>query len=160
MSSDSPQANLLLERSRLNRILFGCVSFGAFSVDSQFEGRLKYYNRHVILHSPRAAASIRGEIIDHHLDLIFNTFITFVLGIISFSANENFVEMIWIDLGDAPRGLLALIKNEIAYHINVLRKYDFTSRPFSLPVLTSHLVVTSRASYANSALERVVCHTG
>ncbi|KAG1727024.1 hypothetical protein EDB19DRAFT_1914382 [Suillus lakei] len=109
MSSNSPQTNLWLERSRLDGIVLGGVSYGVYFL-------LTVQAFVALVRRPRYG----GKIPDHRLALLFYIFITLVLGTVSFAANAKYTEMIWIDLRDVPGGPLALIENEMTYRINVL----------------------------------------
>ncbi|KAG0699507.1 hypothetical protein DFH29DRAFT_808925 [Suillus ampliporus] len=109
MSSYTPQTDLWLERSRLDGMVLGGVSYGVYFL-------LTVQAWIALMQQPRSG----GKIADHRRALIFYVFITFVFGTVGFAANAKYTEMIWIDLRDAPGGPAALIENEMSYHINVL----------------------------------------
>ncbi|OJA15000.1 hypothetical protein AZE42_07802 [Rhizopogon vesiculosus] len=69
MSSYIPQTDLWLERSRLNGMLLGAVSYGVFFV-------LTIQAAIALMRRPRKGAKIAH----HRLGLLFYVFITFVLG--------------------------------------------------------------------------------
>ncbi|OAX42360.1 hypothetical protein K503DRAFT_361229 [Rhizopogon vinicolor AM-OR11-026] len=108
MPSSSPPA-LWLERSRLDGMLLGGVSYGIFLL-------LTVQSLIALTRRPPRG----GKIADHRLALAFYVVITFILGTISFAANARFTEMIWIDLRDVPGGPSELIENEMDYRINIL----------------------------------------
>ncbi|KAG1730983.1 uncharacterized protein EDB91DRAFT_738697 [Suillus paluster] len=109
MSSYTPQTDLSLERSRLDGMVLGGVSYGVFFL-------FTVQTWIALVQRPRHGDKTVG----HRRALILYIFITFVLGTIAFAANAKYTEMIWIDLRDAPGGPTALIVNEMDYRINVL----------------------------------------
>ncbi|KAG1736575.1 hypothetical protein EDB19DRAFT_1910231 [Suillus lakei] len=109
MSSDTPLTDLWLERSRLDGMMLGAVSYGGlFILTVQAAAALMQRPRH------------GGKIAYHRLALLVYVFITFVLGTIGFAANAKYTQMIWIDLRDAPGGPAELIEEEMDYSINVV----------------------------------------
>ncbi|KAG2126691.1 hypothetical protein BD769DRAFT_786749 [Suillus cothurnatus] len=109
MLSDTPPTDLWLERSRLDGMMLGAVSYGGFFILTiQAAAALIQWPRH------------GGKMADHRLALLAYVLITFVLGTIGFAANAKYTQMIWIDLRDAPGGPVALIENEMAYPINLV----------------------------------------
>lgn len=109
MSSDTPSTNLWLERSRLDGMMLGAVSYGGFFI-------LTVQAAIALMQRPRHG----GKIADNRLTLLAYIFITFVLGTIGFAGNAKYTQMIWIDLRDAPGGPSALIEDEMNYSINVV----------------------------------------
>ncbi|KAG2130883.1 hypothetical protein DEU56DRAFT_462610 [Suillus clintonianus] len=109
MSSDIPQTNLWLERSRLDGMLLGGVSYGVFSL-------LTLQAASALMQRPRHG----GKIADNRLVLLSYIAVTFVLGTIGYAANARYTEMIWIDLRDAPGGPVALIEHMMDYRINIM----------------------------------------
>ncbi|KAG1718356.1 uncharacterized protein EDB91DRAFT_621877 [Suillus paluster] len=109
MTSYKPQTNLWLERSRLNGMVLGGVSYGVFFL-------LTVQSWIALMQQPQYG----GTIPSHRRVLLFYVFITFVCGTISFAANARYTEMIWIDLRNAPGGPLALIENEMNNRLNIL----------------------------------------
>lgn len=109
MSSDTPQTNLWIERSRLDGMFLGGVSYGVFSL-------LTVQAATALMQRPRYGQKIA----DNRRVLLLYIAITFVLGTIDFAANAKYTEMIWIDLRDAPGGPLALIDNAMKYRINIM----------------------------------------
>ncbi|KAG1845284.1 hypothetical protein DFJ58DRAFT_730878 [Suillus subalutaceus] len=108
MPSETP-TDLWLERSRLDGMMLGAVSYGGFFILTvQAAAALIQWPRH------------GRKIADHRLTLLGYILITFVLGTVGFAANAKYTEMIWIDLRDAPGGPVALIENEVAYPINIV----------------------------------------
>ncbi|KAG1767121.1 hypothetical protein EDD22DRAFT_950232 [Suillus occidentalis] len=106
--SYTPQTDLWLERSRLDGMMLGAVSYGGFFF-------LTVQAATALLRRPRY-----GKIARHRVVLLFYILITFMLGTVGFAANAKYTEMIWIDLRDAPGGPAALIDDEFNYKINVL----------------------------------------
>lgn len=104
-----PQTDLWLERSRLDGMILGAVSYGGFFF-------LTVQAATALVRRPRYG----GKIAHHRIVLLFYISITFILGTIGFAANARYTEMIWIDLRDAPGGPAALINDELNYNINVL----------------------------------------
>ncbi|KAG1770933.1 hypothetical protein EDD22DRAFT_984791 [Suillus occidentalis] len=109
MSSDTPLTDLWLERSRLDGMMLGAVSYGGFLI-------LTVQAAIALVQRPRHG----GKIADHRFSLLAYVFITFILGTIGFAANAKYTEMIWIDLRDAPGGPSRLIEEEMNYSINIV----------------------------------------
>ncbi|KAG2750007.1 hypothetical protein P692DRAFT_20832503 [Suillus brevipes Sb2] len=109
MSSDTPLTDLWLERSRLDGMMLGAVSYGGFLI-------LTVQAAIALVQRPRHG----GKIADHRFSLLAYVFITFILGTIGFAANAKYTEVIWIDLRDAPGGPSRLIEEEMNYSINVV----------------------------------------
>ncbi|KAG0695131.1 hypothetical protein DFH29DRAFT_814491 [Suillus ampliporus] len=111
MSSDTPQANPWLERSRLDGMSLGAVSYGVFFL-------LTVQTATALMQRPRHGRKIE----DRRLRVVLLSYviITFVLATIGFAANARYTEMIWIDLRDAPGGPVELIEDEMNYPINVV----------------------------------------
>ncbi|KAG2145335.1 uncharacterized protein EDB93DRAFT_1251436 [Suillus bovinus] len=109
MSSHIPPTALWLERSRLDGMMLGAVSYGGFFI-------LTVQAAIALMQRPRHG----GKITDNRLALLAYIFITFVLGTIGLAGNVKYTEMVWIDLRDVPGGPVALIENEMAYPINVV----------------------------------------
>ncbi|KIM54440.1 hypothetical protein SCLCIDRAFT_11311 [Scleroderma citrinum Foug A] len=109
MSSGSytPNTDLWLERSRLDGMILGAVSYGMLLLLTIQAGT-------AILHR-RGNGQLGVE-----PWLLGYICITFVLATIGFAANVKYTEMIWIDLRDAPGGPAALIQDELSYWINVM----------------------------------------
>jgi len=126
MSSDIPQTDLWLERSRLDGMLLGAVSYGAFSVEHKTGVYLCTGTGGFFILTIQAAIALmrrprNGETTaNNRLGLISYIFITFVLGTIGFAGNAKFTEMIWIDLRNARGGPVALIQDELNYTVNIL----------------------------------------
>ncbi|KAG1796494.1 uncharacterized protein BJ212DRAFT_1489317 [Suillus subaureus] len=93
MSSDTPSTDLWLERSRLDGMMLGAVSYGGFFI-------LTVQAAATLMRRPQHG----GKIADHRLALLPYVLITFVLGTIGFAANAKYTQMIWIDLRDTPGG--------------------------------------------------------
>ncbi|OAX34438.1 hypothetical protein K503DRAFT_785776 [Rhizopogon vinicolor AM-OR11-026] len=107
MSSDTPETDLWLERSRLAGILLAAVSYGGFLL--------------LTVQSMTAIMPRGGErVVRNRLWLLFYVIITFVSGTIGFAANARYTEMIWIDLRDSPGGPDKLIEDELNYPINIV----------------------------------------
>ncbi|KAG1730975.1 uncharacterized protein EDB91DRAFT_1059117 [Suillus paluster] len=106
MSSNTSQAALWLERSRLDGMVLGGVSYGIYLF-------LTVQTWIVVMQQPRYGGRSRRV-------LLFYIFITFALGTVSFAANAKYTEMIWIDLRDVPESPADLIENQMTYPINVL----------------------------------------
>ncbi|OAX38815.1 hypothetical protein K503DRAFT_717591 [Rhizopogon vinicolor AM-OR11-026] len=100
---------LWLERSRLDGMVLGGVSYGVYLL-------LTIQSLAALTRRPRQG----GKIADNRLMLISYIVITFILGTLCFAANARYTQMIWIDLRNVPGGPLELIENEMAYRINVL----------------------------------------
>ncbi|KIJ63955.1 hypothetical protein HYDPIDRAFT_28853 [Hydnomerulius pinastri MD-312] len=109
MSSDTPDTDLWLERSRLDGMLLGAVSYGMFFL-------LTIQATIALTRRPRSGSKIA----EHRWMLLSYVFITFILGTIGFAGNAKYTEMIWIDLRNAPGGPAALINNELNYWINMM----------------------------------------
>ncbi|KAG1736574.1 hypothetical protein EDB19DRAFT_1910230 [Suillus lakei] len=109
MSSGAPLTDPWLERSRLDGMMLGAVSYGGFFI-------LTVQAAIALMQRPRHG----GKIADHRFALLAYVFITFVFGTIGFAANAKYTQMIWIDLRDAPGGPATLIEDEMNYSINVL----------------------------------------
>jgi hypothetical protein len=109
MSSNAPQIDLPLERSRLVGIILGGVSYGAYLL-------LTVQAMIALMQRPRHGQKIANN----RRTLLCYTLITFALGTISFACNTKYTEIIWIDLRDAPGGPVALIENAMYYRINFL----------------------------------------
>ncbi|KAG1779049.1 hypothetical protein EV702DRAFT_1277476 [Suillus placidus] len=109
MSSDTPPTDLWFERSRLDGMMLGAVSYGGFFI-------LTVQAAAALMQRPRHG----GKIADYRLALVAYVLITFLLGTIGFAANAKYTQMIWIDLRDAPGGPVTLIENEMVYPINVV----------------------------------------
>ncbi|KAI6129395.1 hypothetical protein EDD16DRAFT_1545264 [Pisolithus croceorrhizus] len=108
MSSYTPNTNLWLERSRLDGMMLGAVSYGILLLLTfQAVGAIlsRHRNGNGVLYRPWLLAYV---------------VVTFVLATIGFAANLKYTEMIWIDLRDAPGGPVALIEDELSYWINVM----------------------------------------
>ncbi|KAG1738396.1 uncharacterized protein EDB91DRAFT_1024696, partial [Suillus paluster] len=110
MSSNIPQ-DLWLERSRLDGMTLGAVSYGVFFL-------LTVQAATALMQRPRHGRKVAERRL--RFILLFYIIITFVLGTIGFAANARYTEMIWIDLRDAPGGPVVLIVNEMKYSINVV----------------------------------------
>lgn len=109
MSSDTPSTDPWLERSRLDGMMLGAVSYGGLLV-------LTIQAVAALMQRPRH----EGKIANYRLVLLAYVFGTFVLGTIGFAANTKYTEMIWIDLRDAPGGPVVLIEDGMDYPINVV----------------------------------------
>jgi hypothetical protein len=109
MSSNAPQTDLPLERSRLVGMILGGVSYGAYLL-------LTVQAMIALMQRPRHGQKIANN----RRTLICYTLITFALGTTSFACNTKFTEMIWIDLRDAPGGPAAQIRNVMHYRINFM----------------------------------------
>ncbi|KAG2075390.1 hypothetical protein BDR04DRAFT_1069798 [Suillus decipiens] len=109
MSSDAPSTDPWLERSRLDGMILGAVTYGGFFI-------LTVQAAIALMQRPRHG----GKIADHRFSLLAYVFITFILGTIGFAANAKYTEMIWIDLRGAPGGPVTLIEDEMDYPINVM----------------------------------------
>ncbi|KAI6121295.1 hypothetical protein F5141DRAFT_510215 [Pisolithus sp. B1] len=108
MSSYTPNTNLWLERSRLDGMMLGAVSYGVLLLLTfQAVGAILSRRRH-------------GNGAVYRPWLLAYVVVTFVLATIGFAANLKYTEMIWIDLRDAPGGPVALIEDELSYWINVM----------------------------------------
>lgn len=108
MTSYTPATDLWLERSRLDGMMLGAVSYGV-----------------LLLLTLQAVAAIlsrrrHGNGAVYRPWLLAYIVVTFVLATIGFAANLKYTEMIWIDLRDAPGGPVALIEGELSYWINVM----------------------------------------
>jgi hypothetical protein len=126
MLSDTPPTDLWLERSRLDGMMLGAVSYGEFPVYNNLKVNICAATGGFFILTIQAAAALiqwprhGGKMADHRLALLAYVLITFVLGTIGFAANAKYTQMIWIDLRDAPGGPVALIENEMAYPINLV----------------------------------------
>jgi len=109
MSSDSTSTNLWLERSRLDGMILGAVSYGGFFI-------LTVQAAISLMQRPRHG----GKIAENRFSLLAYVFITFVLATIGFASNAKYTQMIWIDLRDTPGGPVILIEDEMNYPINVM----------------------------------------
>lgn len=123
--SYTPQTDLWLERSRLDGMMLGAVSYGVFTSCSFEIGLCTSKGGFFFLTVQAATALLRrprygGKIARHRVVLLLYILITFMLGTVGFAANARYTEMIWIDLRDAPGGPAALIDDEFNYKINVL----------------------------------------
>ncbi|KAG1730969.1 uncharacterized protein EDB91DRAFT_1206817 [Suillus paluster] len=127
MSSKTPQTDLSLERSRLNGMVLGGVSYGVFFL-------LTVQAWIALMQQPR----FEGKIASHRRALLFYIFITFVLRTISFAANAKYTEMIWIDLRDAPSGPAALIEHDMDYRINVVTMFTGPIQEWFMQALLLH----------------------
>ncbi|KAI6157365.1 hypothetical protein BKA82DRAFT_143010 [Pisolithus tinctorius] len=105
---DTPNTDLWLERSRLDGMILGAVSYGVLLL-------LTYQAAVAILSRRRS-----GNCAVYRPWLLAYVLVTFILATIGFSANVKYTEMIWIDLRDAPGGPVALIQDELSYWINVM----------------------------------------
>ncbi|KAI6044611.1 hypothetical protein EDC04DRAFT_323531 [Pisolithus marmoratus] len=107
MSSGSytPNTDLWLERSRLDGMVLGAVSYGVLLLLT-FQAMVAIFSRR--RHGNGASW------------LLAYVVVTFILATIGFAANVKYTEMIWIDLRDAPGGPVALIQDELSYWINVM----------------------------------------
>lgn len=127
MLSDTPQTDLWIERTRLNGMIFGGVSYGIFTL-------LTAQAAAALMQRPRCG----GKIANNRLVLLLYIFITFALGTISHAANAKFTEMVWIDLRDAPGGPLALIENSLDYRINVVALFAYFIMGWCMQALLLH----------------------
>lgn len=127
MLSDTPQTNLWLERTRLNGMMFGGVSYGIFTL-------LTAQAANALMQRPRCG----GKIANNRLVLLLYIFITFILGTVCYAANARYTEMIWIDLRDAPGGPLALIENAMDYRINMVAVFTYFIMGWCMQVLLLH----------------------
>jgi hypothetical protein len=123
--SYTPQTDLWLERSRLDGMMLGAVSYGVFTSCIVDIGLCTSKGGFFFLTVQVATALLRrprygGKIARHRVVLLLYILITFMLGTVGFAANARYTEMIWIDLRDAPGGPAALINDEFNYKINVL----------------------------------------
>ncbi|KAF8841428.1 hypothetical protein BDN67DRAFT_967187 [Paxillus ammoniavirescens] len=109
MSSYTPSnTDLWLERSRLDGMLLGAVSYGIFFL-------LTIQATSALTKRPRG-----GKIAEQRWMLLGYVWITFILATFGFAGNAKYTEMIWIDLRDAPGGPTALIRDELNYWINMM----------------------------------------
>lgn len=129
MSSATPSTDLWLERSRLNGMLLGAVTYGKHdrlfldtcvdrSVDYPCPGiyfLLTVQSFNALLRKPRSQSN--GGKTKRTVMLTY-VIITFILATIGFAGNAKYTQMIWIDLRDAPGGPAALIDLELNYWIN------------------------------------------
>ncbi|EIW75970.1 hypothetical protein CONPUDRAFT_169199 [Coniophora puteana RWD-64-598 SS2] len=109
MTSLVPSTDLWLERSRLDGMIIGAVSYGIFVILSYQAGRQ-------VLRRPRFGA-VRPQ---NRKRIFVYIVTTFVLATIGFAGNVKYTEMIWIDLRDTPGGPSALIINELQYWVNLM----------------------------------------
>ncbi|KAG1736652.1 uncharacterized protein EDB91DRAFT_1249953 [Suillus paluster] len=164
MPSDTPDTNLWLERSRLDGMLLGGVSYGVFFL-------LTVQAATALVQRPRYG----GKIAHNRRALLVYIVITFVLGTIDVATNMRYTEMIWIDLRDAPGGPLALIENAMNYRINIVTLSTYyimawfmqalllhrcsviwdRARPVMIPMITLYL-----AMFALSILILIQASTG
>ncbi|KAG0699508.1 hypothetical protein DFH29DRAFT_44626 [Suillus ampliporus] len=160
MPSDTPDTNLWLERSRLDGMLLGGVSYGVFSVDLQHFRKINLCTTgsaigvFFLLTIQAVTALVQrprygGKIANNRRVLFLYIVITFVLVTIGFAANMRYTEMIWIDLRDAPGGPLALIENAMDYRINVVALSTYYSMEWLMQALLLHrcFVIWDRARY-------------
>ncbi|KAG6332119.1 hypothetical protein ID866_6971 [Astraeus odoratus] len=105
-SSYTPDTDLWLERSRLDGMTLGAVSYGMLLLLT-IQATIALYRRGHGLGTQRSL-------------LLGYIAITFILATIGFAANVRYTEMIWIDLRNAPGGPVALIQNEMNYWINLM----------------------------------------
>ncbi|KAJ8582394.1 hypothetical protein M405DRAFT_867888 [Rhizopogon salebrosus TDB-379] len=127
MSSDPPQTDLWLERSRLAGMILAAVSYGGLFI-------LTVQAASALMQRPRHG----GKIAEHRYWLLFYVFSTFVLGTVGFAGNAKYTEMIWIDLRDAKGGPTALINDELNYRINVLVVICYYIMEWFMQVLLLH----------------------
>ncbi|EJC99615.1 uncharacterized protein FOMMEDRAFT_112684 [Fomitiporia mediterranea MF3/22] len=106
MSSAQPATDLWLERSRLDGMILGAVSYGFYAL-------LTIQATSAILHKSRGNDDKKKKIA-----LLSYVAITFVLATIGFAGNVKYTQMIWVDLRNAPGGPDALIDLELDYWIN------------------------------------------
>ncbi|KAH0826424.1 hypothetical protein J3R83DRAFT_5399 [Lanmaoa asiatica] len=109
MSSYAPDADLWLERSRLDGMLLSAASYGIFFL-------LTIQATVALTQRPRYG----GPIAHHRWVLMSYVWITFALATVGFAGNARYTEMIWIDLRDAPGGPTALILDELNYWVNMM----------------------------------------
>ncbi|KAG2052246.1 hypothetical protein BDR06DRAFT_958099 [Suillus hirtellus] len=126
-SSDTPQTNLWLERSRLDGMMLSGVSYGIFAL-------LTVQAAAALMQRPRYG----GKIANNRIVLLFYIVITFVLGTISYAANARYTEMIWIDLRDIPGGPLKLIESSLKYRINVIALAAYFIMSWCMQALLLH----------------------
>ncbi|KAG0693462.1 hypothetical protein DFH29DRAFT_395798 [Suillus ampliporus] len=107
MLSYTPQTDLWLERSRLDGMVLGSVSYGVFCL-------LTVQAWIALMKRPRYG----GKIADHCRALLSYILITFVLRTISSAVSAKYTEMIGIDLRDVPGGPTTLIGQEMNCRIN------------------------------------------
>ncbi|KAH8116725.1 hypothetical protein DFH11DRAFT_1687622 [Phellopilus nigrolimitatus] len=108
MSSATPPTDLWLERSRLNGMLLGGISYGIyFLLTIQSFIALYRTPQHLSDNSKQKQVAMLGYVA-----------ITFILATIGFAGNAKYTQMIWIDLRNAPGGPAALIDLELDYWIN------------------------------------------
>ncbi|KAG2140511.1 uncharacterized protein EDB93DRAFT_1161649 [Suillus bovinus] len=137
MLSDTPQTNLWLERTRLDGMMFGGVSYGIFTL-------LTVQAVAALMQRPRYG----GKIANNRIVLFFYIFITFALGTIGYAANARYTEMIWIDLRDIPGGPLELIEKALNYRINIMAFSSYFVMGWCMQALLLHrcFIIWSRAS--------------
>ncbi|KAG1767118.1 hypothetical protein EDD22DRAFT_1048920 [Suillus occidentalis] len=143
MLSDTPQTDLWIERTRLNGMIFGGVSYGIFTL-------LTAQAAAALMQRPRCG----GKIANNRLVLLLYISITFALGTICHAANAKFTEMVWIDLRDAPGGPLALIENSLDYRINIVALFSYFIMGWCMQVL---LVTTSAEFFAVDTMLLYLC---
>ena len=130
MSSESytPDTDLWLERSRLDGMLLGAVSYGKCPHPSAVcptQDQTLLPGIFFLLTLQATAALTQrpqhsGQIASNRWMLLGYVWITFVLATIGFGGNARYTQMIWIDLRDAPGGPAALILNELNYWVNMM----------------------------------------
>ncbi|KAI5118814.1 hypothetical protein M0805_000202 [Coniferiporia weirii] len=108
MSSATPSTDLWSERSRLDGMLLGGVSYGIYFL-------LTIQSINALLRSPHHLSDNSKK---KQTTMLAYVVITFVLATIGFAGNAKYTQMIWVDLRDAPGGPAALINLELDYWIN------------------------------------------
>ncbi|KAF9237208.1 hypothetical protein BU15DRAFT_48915 [Melanogaster broomeanus] len=140
MSSYTPDTDLWLERSHLDGMVLGAVSYGKciFFI-------LTIQATIALTHKPRGET--KGA--EYHWMLLSYVCITFILATISFGGNAKFAEMIWIDLRDAPGGPAAIIDNEVKYWINMMALSCYYIMQWIMQMLLLHrcFMVWHRQNY-------------
>ncbi|TFK49734.1 hypothetical protein OE88DRAFT_1662365 [Heliocybe sulcata] len=111
MSSSTPDTDLWLERSRLNGMLLGAVSYGIL---------LTLTLQCIKILSQRPKTERCRAFINRRWILGAYVLATFVLATLGFAANAKYTQTIWIDERNAPGGPAALIELELNDKINML----------------------------------------
>ncbi|EPQ52515.1 hypothetical protein GLOTRDRAFT_140238 [Gloeophyllum trabeum ATCC 11539] len=110
MPSSTPDTDLWLERSRLNGMLLGAISYGILVT-------LTLQCTDILWNTQRQGREKRSE---QRFILLGYVLVTFVLATIGFAGNAKYTQTIWIDRRNAPGGPAALIQLELNDKINVM----------------------------------------
>ncbi|KZT23141.1 hypothetical protein NEOLEDRAFT_1157435 [Neolentinus lepideus HHB14362 ss-1] len=132
MSFSTPDTDLWLERSRLNGMLLGAVSYGILLT-------LTLQCMKILWQVPKQHK--RGPLSQRYILLAY-VLVTFILATLGFAGNARYTQTIWIDRRNMLGGPAALIELELNYKVNMMALASYYIMGWLMDALLLHRCCT------------------